>query len=261
MRRVQESEIESDFERQLGWGDDERYYYHKNQRKSSVMGYFLRFETVINLAKKLPPGSRIADLACGQGNFALTLAELGFDVTAVDIKPEFLNYAKKKYTHGKINFVHQNLMEYRDQDRFDCILMGEIIEHVAFPDQLLQTAYENLKPGGLLIITTPNGGEYAQPLPTYKQVTHLEELIPRQFHWGDHLFLYTEDELRELVENQGFKIQGIEKLNSSYVGQIKGIRYLFPLRALKWMERKTRSWKKKGKDSTNCLILSAQKRS
>ena len=49
------------------------------------------------------------------------------------------------------------------------------------------------------------------------------------------------------------------KLNSRYVAELKAIRYVIPLRLLKWMERRTRSWKKGDKDSTNCLVLVARK--
>ncbi|MGZ3687754.1 MAG: hypothetical protein ACXVBW_05615, partial [Bdellovibrionota bacterium] len=96
-------------------------------------------------------------------------------------------------------------------------------------------------------------------LPTWKQVTNIEELIPRQFHWGDHLFLYTEEELRELFSRTGFEVLDCLKINSSYVTQIKGVRYLLPESALTWLERKTRHWKKHGKDSTNCIVMVGRK--
>src|SRR4051812_35237445 len=110
MRRVPESEIENEFERQFAWGDDERYIYHPNRRKASVMGFRLRLDTVLELVRSHAPGKRIADLACAQGNFAIPLAEEGFDVTGVDINPEFLAYAKKKHTHGRFRTVIGNLM-------------------------------------------------------------------------------------------------------------------------------------------------------
>jgi 2-polyprenyl-3-methyl-5-hydroxy-6-metoxy-1,4-benzoquinol methylase len=255
MRRVPESELESDFERQFCWGDDERYIHNPNRRKASVFGHFLRIDEVLRLVKRFSPGPRVLDLASAQGTFGLLLAERGYDVTAVDIHPDFLKYAKKKHTHGEFKTVQANLMEFRDPERFDCILAGEIIEHVAYPDQLLRSVAENLRPGGVCVLTTPNGADFSSKLPTYKQVTNLEELIPRQFHWGDHLFLYTTDELRELVERAGMEVLFQEKYHSAYVSQIKGARYLLPLVALKWLERKTRHWKKQGKDSANLLIL------
>lgn len=261
MRRVKNSEIETDFEREFAWGDDERHLYNRNKKKAAVMGFHLRLKTVIDMVKSyLHTGARVADIASAQGNFGLLLAEAGFDVTAVDLNEDFLRYARKKYTHGKFTTLQANLMEFRSTEPFDGVIMGEIIEHVAFPKDLLQTARANLKSGGMLFLTTPNGDEFGQPLPTYRQVTNIEELIPRQFHWGDHLFLYTEDELRELLEEAGFELLQCLKLNSSYVSQLKGIRYLMPHAMLRWLERKTRNWKIQDKDSTNCLVVVARKR-
>ena len=261
MRRIPESELSSEFERQYAWGDDERYLFSPSRRKASVMGFFLRLETVLDLAKKyIPQGGRVADFASAQGTFALLLAEHGYDVTAVDIKKEFLDYSQKKYTHGKFQTQLANIIEFRSPDKFDGLLLGEVIEHVAFPDQLLRSASENLKPKGILILTTPNGNEHASPLPTYSQVTNIEQFIPRQFHWGDHLFLYTEEELRKLMNSQGFDILEVHKLNSSYISQMKGLRYLIPLTLLKWIEKKTRHFKKENKDSTNTLVVVARKK-
>src|SRR5437763_1936203 len=71
MRRVPESELETDFERQYGWGDDERYLYNRNRRKASVFGHMLRIEEVLRLVRQYSPGRRVADLASAQGNFGL----------------------------------------------------------------------------------------------------------------------------------------------------------------------------------------------
>lgn len=224
------------------------------------MAQMIRLNEVIHLVETHSPGKKIADFASAQGNFGLLLAERGFDVTAVDLKDEFLNYALKKYERGAFKTLQANLMEFQSQELFDCILAGEIIEHCAFPDQLLTSIARNLKPGGITLLTTPNGAEFNSPLPTYTQVDNIEDLIPKQFHWGDHLFLFTVEELTALFNKNGFNVITAIKFNSQYFSQLKGMRYLFPLRALTWFEKITRSWKKGGKDSTNCLILVAQKR-
>ena len=162
-------------------------------------------------------------------------------------------------TKAEFHTIEANLIEFRDAQGFDCILAGEVIEHVAFPGQLLKSVYENLKPGGICVLTTPNGEDYSSNLPTYRQVTDIEKLIPRQFHWGDHLFLYTSQELRELSAEAGMEVLSLEKYHSAYVSQLKGVRYLLPLSVLSWAERKTRHWKKNGKDSANLLIAVLRK--
>ncbi|MCM0604614.1 MAG: methyltransferase domain-containing protein [Xanthomonadaceae bacterium] len=260
MLRVPLSEINGDFQRDLCWGDDERHLYNPNRRKESAMAHMIRLEEVIHLVEKHSPGKKVADFACAQGNFGLLLAEKGFEVTAVDLKEEFLNYAKMKHEKGSFKTLQANLMEFQSPEKFDCILAGVIIEHCAFPHQLLSSIARNLKSGGITVLTTPNGAEFNSPLPTYKQVTNIEELFPKQFHWGDHLFLFTVQELRKLFDQNGFDVITVIKLNRQYFSQLKGPRYFFPIRILSWFERLTRSWKKGGKDSTNCLILVAQKR-
>lgn len=259
MRRVTEAELSSDFERKIPWGDDERHYYHPKKKKASVFSYFIRLEAVIDLVRRHSTGIRILDVACAQGNFALLLAEAGFDVTALDLSEEFLAYAKKKYSHGKIEFIHANIMDYTAPASFDTIICGEVIEHVAYPKDLLAAAARNLKAGGHLVLTTPNGEEWGSPLRTYSEIDDVSALIPRQFHFGDHLFLYTESELRGLLSECGFETVEVTKFNSAYLSQVKGFRYLLPYGFLRWAERKTRSWKKKGKDSTNGLIVVARK--
>lgn len=260
MRRVPESEIENEFERDVAWGDDERHYYNPNRRRTSSVTFFLRLETVLKRVRALVPrGARIADFACGQGNYGLLLAEDGYDVTGVDIKAEFLKYARKKHTHGNFRTQLANIIEWRDPERFDAILLGEVIEHVAHPEQLLRSVAENLRPGGLAFVTTPNGAQVASPLPTYSQVPDVSALIPRQFHWGDHLFLYTEEELHGLLRAQGLEPLETIKYNSVYVSQIKAPRYLLPLRAIYWLDALTSRWKRRGRDSTDGMIVIARK--
>jgi hypothetical protein len=62
MKRIPESQIDNEFERQYAWGDDERFYFNKNRKKSSVMGFFTRLELVLELMKKFSPGTRLPTL-------------------------------------------------------------------------------------------------------------------------------------------------------------------------------------------------------
>lgn len=65
-------------------------------------------EFVENLLEHLNPlpGSRMADIACGEGRFAIQLAEHGYDVTGIDLSHESIEKAKAS-EHGKLHFyVH-----------------------------------------------------------------------------------------------------------------------------------------------------------
>lgn len=166
----------------------------------------------------LPRGARVLDVACGQGTLTLMLAEDGFSVTGVDIQPAAISYAKKKYTGGNVRFLVANFDEWTDENRYDAVIMGEFLEHVAWPERMVARAVERLVPGGYLLVTTPNGRFLRNPLPSFSKITDRTDLERRQFQPdGDgHLFLFTQEELRNLLARAGLSLQE-ECLYGSYL--------------------------------------------
>jgi hypothetical protein len=109
---------------------------------------------------------------------------------------------------------------------------------VAWPEDLIRSARENLRQGGLLVITTPNGTYGGNDLPTFSSITDdRREFEGKQFHHGNHLFLYTPDELRSLLERGGFRVERIEVFNSHYLTKSGIFRYLLTQKALKALDR------------------------
>jgi len=151
-----------------------------------------------------PQGVRIADIGCCQGNLSILLAEQGFDVTGVDINPDYLKYAQYKVECGSVTWIQGNFDQLALQDRFDCIILGELIEHCAYPEDFIGKALRHLKPGGLLLVTTPNAHMFRNNLPTFRSLASREarkHLEDRQFgpDGEDHLFLFTLSELNLIL--------------------------------------------------------------
>lgn len=171
----------------------------------------------------LQPGQKILDIGCAQGNLALLLAEKGYEVTACDINPHFIRYAQRKHTTGNITFLTGNFFEVIPEGtRFNLVIATEIIEHVAYPEELLAHIHNLLLPGGICILSTPNGGYFKNTLPTFKQIQSMisrEELEARQFQpeGDDHLFLFTQPELEQEVKNSQFELLSFNYLNSVLV--------------------------------------------
>lgn len=232
MRLPSIEECQTDFQRDVGYGDYVRQFFHPMRRKPGPFSYHLRLHKVVSAFQEyLKPSSEVADVACAAGNFALTLAEKGFKVTAVDLLEDLLDYAKKKHTSGEIKFVKCNLMDYRHPHPIDGILMGEVIEHVAWPEQLIESAKQNLKTGGIFVVTTPNGEYGGNDLPTFSQIGDRSKFEAEQFHHGHHLFLYTPGELKSLLEKGGFEVLRVEVFNSHYLTK-NVLRWLVPFEAL-----------------------------
>jgi len=150
---------------------------------------------------------RILDVGCAQGTLALLLAEHGHRVTAVDIRPQFLDYARSRYSHGEVQFLVANVLEDDLNGEYDLIFANQIIEHLVYPAELLRRLMQRLVPGGRLVTTTPNGAYLKNSLPSYTELGDPREWEHRQFTAdGDgHFFAYTAEELQGLFAGAGFQ--------------------------------------------------------
>lgn len=106
----------------------------------------------------LKEGSKVLDAACGIGRIALELAELGMDVTGVDITKSVLDAAKDSADAAelKINFVNQDLRTYCKSEYFDCAV--NLYTSFGYCDskeddyQILKNIAASLKKGGKFIM-------------------------------------------------------------------------------------------------------------
>lgn len=193
-----------------------------NPDKHSLLkiNYNNRLSKVVGLVRKYFKPSldiRIADLGCAQGNTALMLAEMGYKVFAVDIRNDFLEYSRLKYEKGNIRYICANVENcgFR-QEYFDVIIMGELIEHCAFPEHIISNTVKFLKKKGILIITTPNGQYFRNILPAFSslKVEERELLKAKQYapDGTDHLFLFSKKGATSIIPS------GYRAIKSGYIG-------------------------------------------
>ena len=126
-----------------------------------------RQHTLDLVADVLPPGARILDIAAAQGNFSLALAEMGYHVTWNDLRAELADYVRLKYERGDLDFSPGNAFDLKFDEPFDAVLITEVIEHVAHPDQFLANTARLVRTGGYIVLTTPNGAYFRNTLPRF----------------------------------------------------------------------------------------------
>jgi 2-polyprenyl-3-methyl-5-hydroxy-6-metoxy-1,4-benzoquinol methylase len=148
---------------------------------------------------------RILDVGCAQGTLALLLAEAGHHVVAVDLRPEFLTYARSRHERGDIQFVQGNAMELVLPDPVDLVFVNQVLEHLVHPVELVRGLQRMLVPGGRLVATTPNGRYMRSDLPHFAELGDLAQYEERQFFPdGDgHFFAYTATELEDVFTRSG----------------------------------------------------------
>jgi 2-polyprenyl-3-methyl-5-hydroxy-6-metoxy-1,4-benzoquinol methylase len=102
----------------------------------------------------LPRKGTVIDIGAGAGAFSQRLHDNGFKVTAVDVDPDKWLSEDVNLTLLDINIgVKKSL---KTSELFDSACCLEVIEHVENPWNLLREAYDLVKPGGKLILSTPN---------------------------------------------------------------------------------------------------------
>ena len=172
--------------------------------------YQCRFDKTINAVKKyVPIGSKIIDVAAAQGNFSLRLGELGYRVVWNDLRGELIDYVKLKYETGDVNYFPGNCFDLNSPETFDAAIITEVIEHVAHPDEFLRNIAYLIKPGGCIIMTTPNGEYIRNNLPKFSDCPDPSVFESIQFKPdGDgHIFLLHRDEINALVRLAGLEIK------------------------------------------------------
>jgi len=188
--------------------------------------YHNQLDYYLAIAGKQP--LNILDVGCAQGTLALKLAENGHHVTAVDIRPQFLDYAKSRYQHGDIKFLAANALEDMLPGDQDLVFANQIIEHLVYPSQLLQGLKSLLKPGGRLVVTTPNGEYVKNGLPSYRGLGNPKDWEHMQFTAdGDgHFFAYRSKELAEIFSEAGFSDISTKFFETPFISGHMKLRYL-----------------------------------
>ena len=185
---------------------------------------------------------KILDVGCAQGTLALLLAERGHDVVALDLRPGFLEYAKSRYTHGRIRFVAGNALECELDERFDLVFANQIIEHLVYPEQLIRILKGFLTPNGTLVVTTPNWHYLRNNLPSFKELGDASNYEHLQFTAdGDgHFFAYNSSELEHIFANVGFRSVESHLFESPFISghlKLRHFHQFVPLDLLRALDR------------------------
>jgi 2-polyprenyl-3-methyl-5-hydroxy-6-metoxy-1,4-benzoquinol methylase len=223
----------------LSYTYDRLEIYGSLDRRGYSYAYQNRKEKTLDAIQKVAsPGARVLDLAAAQGNFSLALAELGYDVTWNDLRVDLIDYVKQKYEKGSIHYAPGNAFELGMGDYFDVVLIAEVIEHMAYPDDFLRKVASLVKPGGHIIMTTPNGGYFRNTLPRFSDCEDPSQFENIQFQPdGDgHIFLLHRDEIQTLSKQTGLYLQTQELFTNSLTnGHIK-LEALLKVLPKSWVE-------------------------
>lgn len=240
--------------------------YGSSEAPGYSYAYSNRRKNVLEIVEKVAkPGAKILDVAAAQGNFTLVLAEMGYEVTWNDLREELIDYVKLKYEFGTVHYAPGNIFDQNFDNQFDVVLIAEVIEHVAHPDDFLKKIAKMLKPNGRIVLTTPNGGYFKNTLPRFTDCPDPSQYEEIQFkpNSDGHIFLLHLDEINTLTNQAGLIVEEIKLVTNSLTnGHIK-LHYLLkilPTSVVQLIERTTSSmpmFAKKKLCTTTIALLKA----
>ena len=133
-------------------------------------------------------GQRVLDVACGAGYGTNILAEVAAETVGVDIDAGAISRASKKYRRENLKFITADCCDMPfEASSFDVVVANEMIEHINDQESFLREVKRVLKPGGLLLVSTPNKpvyNRYKPPNPFHvaeMDVAEFRRLLRRHF--------------------------------------------------------------------------------
>jgi SAM-dependent methyltransferase len=139
------------------------------------------------------PGSEIVDFGSGSGVIAKHLVDLNYKVLAADISPQVLAAAQKR----GLNTIDLN-SNWPAPASADCVVAGDVLEHVEDDLGLLRKLKVILRPSGVLIAAVP----------AYDFLWSGEDYV------SEHFRRYTRTRLEARVRQAGFNIEWCSYFNS-----------------------------------------------
>jgi SAM-dependent methyltransferase len=179
--------------------------YYKGIRMKADTGLHDQIAEVI--APRLQASARVLDFGCGEGALSERLKDMGLDVLSVDIDADGFRastaFERLDFNdHGQVGAFQRNHAE-----QFDLILGVEVIEHVENPWQYIRDLRTMVRPGGYILVTTPNVTSWLSRI-SFLRTGRLHQFGDSDREYG-HINPIAEDELRLIAERTGLEVVAI----------------------------------------------------
>jgi 2-polyprenyl-3-methyl-5-hydroxy-6-metoxy-1,4-benzoquinol methylase len=145
---------------------------------------------------------RVLDVGCSTGYLAERLQQRGATVVGLDLDERSANLARRFCAEVHVGDVETMELPFEPAS-FDAVVCGDLIEHLRDPQALLERLRPLLRPGGRLVLSTPNIANWAMRL----------SLLFGRFRyteWGildkTHTHFFTRKTLRECLEAAGYRV-------------------------------------------------------
>jgi SAM-dependent methyltransferase len=116
---------------------------------------YRRFQQGLEVVEREVGVGRLLDVGCGAGTFMAIAAARGWDVYGVEMNDALVAEAEKAVGEGRVVCGAFEALDPEDA-KYDAITLWDVIEHVLDPVSFIERAQRMLRPGGIIVICTPD---------------------------------------------------------------------------------------------------------
>jgi 2-polyprenyl-3-methyl-5-hydroxy-6-metoxy-1,4-benzoquinol methylase len=149
-------------------------------------------------------GKTVLDVGCATGYLARALVERGCQVSGVELVPEAAEKARPVLDRLVVgDLATLDLAAEFGEARFDCVVAGDVLEHLADPAPVLRSLVGLLAPGGSVVVSTPNVSHGSLRLALLQGRW---QYLDRGLLDRTHLRFFTRASLLELLHDCGLSV-------------------------------------------------------
>lgn len=149
------------------------------------------------------PNRRVLELGCSTGFFSQWLREMGCSVTGVEVDPVAAKRASAICNRVIIADLDDRSWDSQIEERFEVVLMGDVLEHLLHPEDLLRSVARMLTPNGFVVVSLPNVVHWTVRL---KILLGRFDYQPVGLLDATHLRFFSLRSARALLEDSGYEV-------------------------------------------------------
>lgn len=119
-----------------------------------------------NFVKPFSDGKKIMDVGCGEGGVLSVFENDGYSCTGMDYSADRVQFAQKE-TRGKSPIIQGDIQNFESGEKYNVVLILDVIEHLADKAAALDNMKKLLEPGGIIIVSFP---PFRSPFGGHQQV-------------------------------------------------------------------------------------------
>jgi 2-polyprenyl-3-methyl-5-hydroxy-6-metoxy-1,4-benzoquinol methylase len=177
-----------------------------SQYESQELEYLATFREDVRRIAEFVPSGRVLEVGCGYGYFLRCALEAGYDAYGIDLSPAAVKWAAERHPGRVFCGLLEEVPEIQEQ-QYDVIFGSHLIEHLTSPGAFLETASRLLRPGGLIVLVTPNIGSLLARVSGRRWVS---------FKIPEHVSYYDPATITTLLTRADFTVRAIDPAYQYY---------------------------------------------